>query len=152
MESSKMDREIEPVLSLSTSRSTPGTPRARTVSWSVPCQMPPVTRAVVVMAAKDDVWVTASSWRFKRPPKARPNWAAVTAVPQGSGRVRAASRQSRNAVGAVVENVNLSGVRQLDPQAHFYLASWSGARSRATLPGGNKGIANQLERPAGMGK
>jgi uncharacterized protein YjbI with pentapeptide repeats len=54
--------------------------------------------------------------------------------------------------GAVVENVNLSGVRHLDPQAHFYLASWSGARSRATLPGGSKGIANQLERLPGMGK
>ena len=52
----------------------------------------------------------------------------------------------------MVENVNLSGVRQLDPQAHFYLASWSGARSRATLPGGSKGIANQLERPPAMGK
>jgi uncharacterized protein YjbI with pentapeptide repeats len=54
--------------------------------------------------------------------------------------------------GAVVENVNLSGVRHLDPQAHFYLASWSGARSRATLPGGSKGIPNQLERLPGMGK
>ena len=53
--------------------------------------------------------------------------------------------------GAVVENVNLSGVRHLDPQAHYYLASWSGARSRATLPGGSKGIANQLERLPGMG-
>jgi hypothetical protein len=47
--------------------------------------------------------------------------------------------------GAVVENVNLSGVRQLDPQAHYYLASWSGARSRATLPGGPRGIASRLE-------
>jgi hypothetical protein len=48
--------------------------------------------------------------------------------------------------GAIVENANLSGVRQLDPQAHLYLASWSGPRSRATLPGGVKGIASQLER------
>jgi hypothetical protein len=48
--------------------------------------------------------------------------------------------------GAIVENVNLTGVRQLDPQTHFYLASWSGPRSRATLPGGVKGIASQLER------
>jgi hypothetical protein len=48
--------------------------------------------------------------------------------------------------GAIVENANLAGLRQLDPQAHFYLASWSGTRSRATLPGGVKGIASQLER------
>jgi hypothetical protein len=54
--------------------------------------------------------------------------------------------------GAVVENVNLSGVRQLDAQAHYYLASWSGPRSRTTLPGGTRGIANQLERARDMGK
>lgn len=54
--------------------------------------------------------------------------------------------------GAVVENVNLSGARQLDPQAHYYLASWSGPRSRATLPGGTRGIANQLQRASDVGK
>jgi hypothetical protein len=54
--------------------------------------------------------------------------------------------------GAVVENVNLSGVRQLDAQAHYYLASWSGPRSRTTLPEGTRGIANQLERVRDMGK
>jgi hypothetical protein len=54
--------------------------------------------------------------------------------------------QTGAASGAIVENVNLTGVRQLDPQNHFYLASWSGPRSRATLPGGVKGIASQLER------
>jgi hypothetical protein len=54
--------------------------------------------------------------------------------------------QTGAASGAIVENVNLTGVRQLDPQTHFYLASWSGPRSRATLPGGVKGIASQLER------
>ena len=48
--------------------------------------------------------------------------------------------------GAVVENVNLSGARLLDPQSHHYLASWSGARSRATIPGGSKGVPSQLER------
>ena len=49
--------------------------------------------------------------------------------------------------GAVVENINLSGARLLDAQTHHYLASWSGARSRATIPGGCKGIPNQLGRP-----
>ena len=48
--------------------------------------------------------------------------------------------------GAVVENINLSGARLLDPQTHHYLASWSGPRSRATIPGGCKGVPSQLER------
>ncbi len=46
--------------------------------------------------------------------------------------------------GARVENVNLSGVRQLDPGNRAYLAAWSGARSRLTLPGGCKGLPNRL--------
>ncbi|MCP9929301.1 pentapeptide repeat-containing protein [Cyanobium sp. AMD-g] len=46
--------------------------------------------------------------------------------------------------GAQVENVNLSGVRQLDPDNRAYLAAWSGARSRLTLPGGCKGLPNRL--------
>ena len=52
--------------------------------------------------------------------------------------------------GAVVENANFSGVQRLDPETHRYLACWSGSRSRASLPGGSKGITNLLEtaRPA----
>lgn len=46
--------------------------------------------------------------------------------------------------GAVVENANFSGVQRLDAATHHYLASWSGPRSRSTLPGGPKGIASQL--------
>ncbi len=46
--------------------------------------------------------------------------------------------------GARVENVNLSGVRQLDPGNRAYLAAWSGTRSRLTLPGGCKGLPNRL--------
>jgi uncharacterized protein YjbI with pentapeptide repeats len=48
--------------------------------------------------------------------------------------------------GALIENVNLSGVRRLDPQSHHYLAAWSGPRSRQTLPGGARGVPSQLER------
>lgn len=61
-----------------------------------------------------------------------------------------ADLQSGSGSGAVVENANFSGVQRLDPQSHHYLASWSGSRSRGSLPGGSKGIANQLEpqRPA----
>ncbi|MEA5416579.1 pentapeptide repeat-containing protein [Synechococcus sp. BA-132 BA5] len=46
--------------------------------------------------------------------------------------------------GALVENVNLSGARQLDPDNRAYLAAWSGVRSRQTLPGGCKGLPNRL--------
>lgn len=46
--------------------------------------------------------------------------------------------------GAVVENVNLASARLLDPQSHHYLATWSGPRSRSTLPGGTKGVPSQL--------
>ena len=49
--------------------------------------------------------------------------------------------------GAVVENTNFSGVQRLDPESHHYLACWSGSRSRASLPGGSKGIASLLEAP-----
>lgn len=48
--------------------------------------------------------------------------------------------------GAVVENSTLTSVRFLDPHTHHYLAAWSGPRSRATLPGGCKGIPSQLGR------
>ena len=56
-----------------------------------------------------------------------------------------ADLQSGSGSGAVVENANFSGAQRLDPQTHHYLASWSGSRSRATLPGGSKGIPSQLE-------
>lgn len=46
--------------------------------------------------------------------------------------------------GALVENVNLSGVRQLDPASRTYLAAWSGVRSRQTIPGGCKGLPSRL--------
>jgi uncharacterized protein YjbI with pentapeptide repeats len=48
--------------------------------------------------------------------------------------------------GAVVENVNLTAVRQLDSANRTYLAAWSGSRSRQTLPGGCKGLPSRLER------
>ncbi len=46
--------------------------------------------------------------------------------------------------GAVVENLNLADARGLDAQSHQYLASWSGPRSRRTLPGGCRGIPDKL--------
>jgi len=46
--------------------------------------------------------------------------------------------------GALVENVNLTRVRQLDPANRAYLAAWCGVRSRQTLPGGCKGLPSRL--------
>jgi hypothetical protein len=69
-----------------------------------------------------------------------------TATPRRTG--QRPDPRSGAGSGAVVENVNLTAVRQLDPQAHYYLACWSGERSRATLPGGPRGIASQLLQPA----
>jgi hypothetical protein len=71
---------------------------------------------------------------------------AQTATPRRPG--QPADPRSGIGSGAVVENVNLTAVRQLDPQAHYYLASWSGARSRATLPGGPRGIVSRLGSPS----
>ncbi len=66
-----------------------------------------------------------------------------TATPTGHGSLL--DHGTGADTGAIVENVNLVGVRGLDPQNQFYLASWSGSRSRATIPGGCKGLPNQLE-------
>jgi uncharacterized protein YjbI with pentapeptide repeats len=54
---------------------------------------------------------------------------------------------SGRGTGAVVENVNLTGVRLLDPENRLYLAAWSGKRSRQTLPGGCKGLPDRLPLP-----
>lgn len=68
-----------------------------------------------------------------------------TATPSHPGRPRDLLTGAGS--GAVVVEASFRGVRRLDPQQHYYLASWSGTRSRGTLPGGSRGIANQLESP-----
>jgi uncharacterized protein YjbI with pentapeptide repeats len=67
---------------------------------------------------------------------------AQTATPRAEG--VPIDQQTGAGSGAIVENINLSGARQLDPQAHFYLASWSGKRSRRTLPGGCRSVPSRL--------
>ncbi|MGB7563399.1 MAG: pentapeptide repeat-containing protein [Prochlorococcaceae cyanobacterium] len=54
--------------------------------------------------------------------------------------------ESGAGTGAIVENANLSDLRQLDAQARFYLASWGGSRSRQSLAGSCKAIPSKLER------
>ena len=66
-----------------------------------------------------------------------------TATPSHPGRPRDLLTGAGS--GAVVVDASFRSVRRLDPQQHYYLASWSGARSRGTLPGGCRGIANQLD-------
>ena len=53
---------------------------------------------------------------------------------------------SGEGTGAVVENANFSGVRQLEAPTHHYLASWCGQRSRQSLPGNCRGIVNRLDQ------
>ncbi|MDM7952848.1 MAG: pentapeptide repeat-containing protein [Cyanobium sp. CZS 25K] len=57
---------------------------------------------------------------------------------------RPADLDSGAGTGALVENVNLTRVRQLDPANRAYLAAWCGVRSRQTLPGGCKGLPSRL--------
>ncbi len=48
--------------------------------------------------------------------------------------------------GAVVENVNFTGVQRLNEEQRYYCCSWCGERSRRTIPGGCEGIPNKLGR------
>jgi uncharacterized protein YjbI with pentapeptide repeats len=67
---------------------------------------------------------------------------AQTATPVGSpGPV---DHVTGNGTGAIVENANFWGVLHLDGANHHYLASWSGAKARRTLPGGSRGIPDRL--------
>lgn len=68
-----------------------------------------------------------------------------TASPRLQGRTRDLVTGAGS--GAIVLEASFRGVRRLDPQQHYYLASWCGSRGRATLPGGCRGIANQQETP-----
>ncbi|NEO69714.1 MAG: pentapeptide repeat-containing protein, partial [Moorea sp. SIO3H5] len=48
--------------------------------------------------------------------------------------------------GAVVENVNFTGIQRMDEKQHYYCCAWSGEKSRKTIPGGCQGIPNKLGR------
>ncbi|MCP9801197.1 pentapeptide repeat-containing protein [Synechococcus sp. RedBA-s] len=53
--------------------------------------------------------------------------------------------QSGAGSGAIVENANLSDLRQLDAETRLYLASWGGSRTRQSLAGSLKAIPSKLE-------
>lgn len=48
--------------------------------------------------------------------------------------------------GAVVENVNFTGVKNMSEEQRHYCCRWCGEKSRATIPGGCADIANLLGR------
>jgi len=48
--------------------------------------------------------------------------------------------------GAVVENVNFTGVKNMSEEQRHYCCRWCGEKSRATIPGGCGDIANLLGR------
>ncbi len=71
------------------------------------------------------------------------------------GDVKTASPRSRSQTpnyetgeytGAVVENVNLAGVKNLSEEQRAYCCTWGGELTRKTIPGGCKGVKNQLGR------
>jgi uncharacterized protein YjbI with pentapeptide repeats len=48
--------------------------------------------------------------------------------------------------GLVVENANLSQVKNLSDEQRCYCCAWGGEFTRTTIPGGCEGIPNQLGR------
>ncbi|ACK72877.1 pentapeptide repeat protein [Gloeothece citriformis PCC 7424] len=48
--------------------------------------------------------------------------------------------------GAVLENTNLTGVKNLTEEQRYYCCAWGGEQTRATIPGGCEGIPNKLGR------
>ncbi len=48
--------------------------------------------------------------------------------------------------GAVVENANLNGVKNMTEEQRYYCCAWGGELTRRTVPGGCEGIENKLGR------
>jgi uncharacterized protein YjbI with pentapeptide repeats len=48
--------------------------------------------------------------------------------------------------GAVVEGVDLTNVKGLSAEQHYYCCAWGGAKTRSTIPGGCGNIPNKLDR------
>jgi uncharacterized protein YjbI with pentapeptide repeats len=48
--------------------------------------------------------------------------------------------------GAVIEKINLKGVRRISEEQRYYFCAWGGEFTRGTVPGGCEGIPNLLGR------
>ena len=66
----------------------------------------------------------------------------TTATPRDKNQIP--NYETGEYTGAVVERVNLSGVRHLDQEQHYYCCAWGGEATRQTIPGGCEGIPNCL--------
>lgn len=71
------------------------------------------------------------------------------------GSLETASPRSRTArpnyetgahTGAVIEDVNFSGVQNLSEEQRYYCCAWGGEATRTTIPGGCEAIPNKLGR------
>ncbi|MEW6491163.1 MAG: pentapeptide repeat-containing protein [Cyanobacteriota bacterium] len=67
-----------------------------------------------------------------------------TASPRS--RIRRPNYETGLYAGAVVENVNFTGVLRMDEEQRQYCCAWCGERSRRTIPGGCDDIPNKLGR------
>ena len=54
--------------------------------------------------------------------------------------------QTGEHTGAVVENVDFTGVQRMSESTRYYCCAWCGEKSRTTIPGGCEGIPNKLAR------
>jgi uncharacterized protein YjbI with pentapeptide repeats len=68
-----------------------------------------------------------------------------TATPR-SHRTQRPNYHTGEYTGAVVENVDFTGVLRLGEQQRKYCCYWCGEKSRKTIPGGCDGIPNKLGR------
>ncbi|NEO55053.1 MAG: pentapeptide repeat-containing protein [Okeania sp. SIO3B5] len=67
---------------------------------------------------------------------------AETATPRS--RTNIPNYQTGICTGAVVENVDFSGVKRLSDEQRYYCCAWCGEKSRRKIPGGCEGIPNKL--------
>lgn len=67
-----------------------------------------------------------------------------TASPRS--RIQSPNYQTGAHTGAVIENANLTGVKRMSEEQRYYCCYWGGERTRATIPGGCREIANKLAR------
>ncbi|MGF1602224.1 MAG: pentapeptide repeat-containing protein [Thermosynechococcaceae cyanobacterium] len=68
---------------------------------------------------------------------------AQTATPRD--RLNAPNYTQGTQTGAIVENADLTGARNLSVDQHYYCCAWGGSKTRGTIPGGCEGIPNKLE-------
>lgn len=68
---------------------------------------------------------------------------AETATPRD--RINAPDFTRGAQTGAIIENADLTQVRNLSAEQRYYCCAWGGSKTRATIPGGCEGIPNKLE-------